>query len=240
MPWYEGPPLLTVLETTHISSDLNLADTRFPVQYVIRPQSAEYHDYRGYAGRIAGGVFKQGDPVTVLPSGFQSRIKSMETAGQIHTEAFAPMSITMTLEDEIDISRGDIIVGDSEAPMVSQDIELMVCWMGEKKLATNVRYTLKHTTKEVRCVVKSIDYKLNISNLEKIRDDKEVNMNDIARITIRTTQPLVFDPYRRNRTTGSLILIDEATNTTVGAGMIIQTPLPVNNLVGNAETDFSI
>ncbi len=240
MPWYDGQTLLSVLETTHISSDLNLTDTRLPVQYVIRPQSAEHHDYRGYAGRIAGGVFRQGDLVKVLPSGFQSRIKSLETAGESHTEAFAPMSITMTLEDEIDIGRGDMIVGDTEAPQVSQDIELMVCWMSEKKLTTNVKYAVKHTTREVRCVVKSIDYKLNINNLEKIRDDKEVHMNDIARITIRTTQPLVFDPYSRNRTTGSLILIDEATNTTAGAGMIIQAPLPVANLAGRPETDFSI
>ena len=240
MPWYDGQTLLSVLETTHISSDLNLTDTRLPVQYVIRPQSTEYHDYRGYAGRIAGGVFRQGDPVKVLPSGFQSRIKSLETAGELHTEAFAPMSITMTLEDEIDISRGDMIVGDTEAPQVSQDIEMMVCWMGEKKLAINGRYAVKHTTKEVRCVVKSIDYKLNINNLDKIRDDKEVHMNDIARITIRTTQPLVFDSYSRNRTTGSLILIDEGTNTTVGAGMIIQAPLPNANLAGRPETDYSI
>ena len=240
MPWYDGQTLLSVLETTHISSDLNLTDTRLPVQYVIRPQSTEFHDYRGYAGRIAGGVFKQGDPVKILPSGFRSRIKSLETAGESHAEAFAPMSVTMTLEDEIDIGRGDMIVGDNEAPQVSQDIEMMVCWMSEKPLTTSVKYAVKHTTREVRCVVKSIDYKLNINNLEKIRDDKEINMNDIARITIRTTSPLVFDPYSRNRTTGSLILIDEATNTTVGAGMIIQTPLSTANLAGRPETDFSI
>lgn len=224
MPWYEGETLLSVLETTHISSDLNLRESRFPVQYVIRPQSTEYHDYRGYAGRIAGGVFRQGETVKVLPSGYTSRIKSLDTQEQSHAEAFAPMSITLTLEDEIDISRGDMIVGEHDYPQVSQDIDLMVCWMGDKKLALNGRYVIRHTTKEVRCMVKSVTYKLNISNLDKISDDKDVNMNDIARITLRTTQPLVFDSYNHNRTTGSLILIDEATNATVGAGMIIASP----------------
>ena len=237
-PWYDGQTLLSMLETTHISSDLNLTDTRFPVQTVIRPQSAEYPDYRGYAGRVAGGVFRQGDAVRVLPSGFISRVKSLDTYGQHHAEAFAPMSITMTLEDEIDISRGDMIVGENESPQVSQDVEIMVCWMSEKKLALNGRYAVKHTTRDTRCVVKDIKYKLDISNLEKIRDDKNVNMNDIARITLRTTQPLVFDPYSRNRTTGSLILIDEATNSTVGAGMIIQTPPPPPS--ANPDMDFSI
>ena len=238
-PWYDGQTLLSMLETTHISSDLNLTDTRFPVQTVIRPQSAEYPDYRGYAGRVAGGVFRQGDTVKVLPSGFTSRVKSLDTYAQHHAEAFAPMSITMTLEDEIDISRGDMIVGENESPQVSQDVEIMVCWMSEKKLALNGRYAVKHTTRDARCVVKDIKYKLDISNLEKIRDDKNVNMNDIARITLRTTQPLVFDPYSRNRTTGSLILIDEATNSTVGAGMIIQTPPPPPPSA-NPDMDFSI
>ncbi len=241
MGWYDGQTLLSVLETTHISSDLNLTETRLPVQYVIRPQATEFHDYRGYAGRIAGGVFHQGEPIKVLPSGLTSRIKSLDTQGQSHVEAFAPMSVTMTLEDEIDISRGDMIVGENEYPQVSQDIEMMVCWMGEKKLALNAKYAVKHTTKEVRCVVKEIKYKLNISNLEKIYDDKDVNMNDIARITVRTTQPLVFDAYSRNRTTGSLILIDEGTNSTVGAGMIVSSiPPPNPDAVGKAPGDFSI
>jgi sulfate adenylyltransferase subunit 1 len=241
MPWYDGQTLLSMLETTHISSDLNLTDTRFPVQYVIRPHSTEYHDYRGYAGRIAGGVFRQGDAVRVLPSGLVSRIKSLDTYEEGHAEAFAPMSVTMTLEDEIDISRGDMIVGENEYPQVSQDIEMMVCWMGEKKLALNGRYALKHTTREVRCVIKDIKYKLDISTLDKVRDDKDVSVNDIARITVRTTQPLVFDPYSRNRTTGSLILIDEATNTTVGAGMILQRiPLPGSEMAEAPDRDFVI
>lgn len=241
MPWYDGQTLLSILETTHISSDLNLTDTRFPVQYVIRPQSSEFPDYRGYAGRIAGGVFRQGDTVKALPSGFVSRIKSLDLDERSHMEAFAPMSVTMTLEDEIDISRGDMIVGENDYPLVSQDIEMMVCWMGEKKLVLNGKYTVKHTTREVRCVVKEIKYKLNISNLEKIRDDKDVNMNDIARITIRTMQPLVFDPYSRNRTTGSLILIDDATNSTVGAGMIIHGPPPPgSSLIDRPDLDYAI
>jgi sulfate adenylyltransferase subunit 1 len=241
MPWYDGQTLISVLETTHIGSDQNLTESRFPVQYVIRPQSTEYHDYRGYAGQIAGGVFRQGDPVKVLPSGLVSHIKSIDTQEQSHAEAFAPMSVTMTLTDEIDISRGDMIVGENETPQVSKDIELMVCWMGEKKLGLNQKYAVRHMTREVRCVVKDIKYKLNISNLEKIRDDQNINMNDIARITIRTTQPLVFDPYSRNRITGSLILIDEGTNTTVGAGMIVQSPSPVDAYPANRpDLDYEI
>ena len=241
MPWYDGQTLLGLLETTHISSDLNLTDTRFPVQTVIRPQSAEYPDYRGYAGRVAGGVFRQGDLVKVLPSGLTSRIKSLDLYGQSHAQAFAPMSVTMTLDDEIDISRGDMIVGSDENPLVSQDIELMVCWLSDKPLAVNARYAIRHTTREARGIVKAIEYKLDISTLDKIRDDKTVGVNDIARITLRTTQPLVFDPYSRNRATGSLILIDEATNTTVGAGMILQTPAYANPVTAGAlDKDFVI
>jgi sulfate adenylyltransferase subunit 1 len=221
MPWYEGPTLLSLLETVHIANDVNLTDGRFPVEYVIRPQSTEYHDYRGYAGRIAGGVFRPGDAVTVLPSGFSSRVKSIDTfEGQLEA-AHAPMSVTLTLEDEIDISRGDMIAPSDDQPTVSQDVELMVCWLHERKLQLNGKYALKHTTRDVRCIVKSIQYKINVNTLERIEDDKSVGLNDIARITLRTTQPLFFDPYRLNRATGSLILIDEATHETVGAGMIV-------------------
>jgi len=221
MDWYEGPTLLCLLETTHISSDHNHVDVRFPVQYVIRPQSHDYHDYRGYAGRVAGGVLKPGDNVTVLPSGFTSRVKSIDTFDGSLEETFAPQSVTVTLEDEIDISRGDMIVKATGQPTVSQDVELMVCWLNEKKLAVNGKYALKHTTRDARCIVKNVLYKLNISTLEQNEDDKDIRMNDIARITIRTTQPLCYDSYSRNRITGSLILIDEATNETVGAGMIV-------------------
>ena len=221
MNWYSGKTLMNFLETVEIGSDLNQDDPRFPVQYVIRPQSAEFHDFRGYAGRIAGGVFSPGDTVTVLPSGRSSKIKSLISYQTELGSAFAPASVTMTLEDEIDISRGDMIAGNSNEPQVSQDIELMMCWMSEKKLALNGKYLLKHTTRETRCIVKEIKYRLNISNLEKETDNIEVNMNDIACVVLRTSSPLVFDSYKRNRLTGSLILIDEGTYNTVGAGMIV-------------------
>ena len=222
MPWYQGETLLYLLENIHIGSDQNHIDCRFPVQYVIRPQSTEYHDYRGYAGRIAGGVFKPGDEVTVLPSGFSSKIKSIDTYDGPLDEAFAPMSVTLTLEDDIDISRGDMIVRTNNQPAVSQDIELMVCWLNEKPMQLRGKYAIKHTTNDVRCIIKDVKYKVNINNLHRIEDDKTVNMNDIARISIRTTKLLFYDRYERNRNTGSLIIIDEATNNTVGAGMIIE------------------
>jgi len=221
MDWYQGPTLLYLLEYIHIGSDHNHIDSRFPVQYVIRPQTTEFHDYRGYAGRIAGGIFKQGDEVVVLPSGFPSRIKSIDTYDGKVDEAYAPMSVTITLENEIDISRGDMLVKQNNQPTISQDVEVMICWLNEKKLMLNGKYALKHTTKDARCIVKEIKYKMNINTLHRIEDDKSIGMNDIARITLRTTLPLFYDGYRRNRNTGSLILIDEATNETVGAGMII-------------------
>lgn len=220
MDWYPGPALLPLLETVPIETDINHTDARFPVQYVIRPQSAEFPDYRGYAGRIAGGVFRPGDTVQVLPSGFTSKVLSVDMMEKSLAEATAPLSVTLTLEDEIDISRGDMIVAQDNPPTVSQDIEIMVCWLGEKSLTIGGKYTLKHTTREVRAIVKSVDYKLDISTLDKNTESKSVSLNEIARLTLRTTQPLFFDSYKRNRTTGSVILIDEATNETVGAGMI--------------------
>jgi sulfate adenylyltransferase subunit 1 len=226
MAWYDGPTLLYLLENIHIAGDRNRADARFPVQYVIRPQSSEFHDYRGYAGRVAGGVFRAGDAVTVLPSGFTSRVKTVDAFGGPAEAAFSPMSVTLTLDDEIDISRGDMIVAADDHPQVSQDVDLMVCWFNERPLAPNGKYAVKHTTRDARAVVKAVHYKLNISTLERIGDDKSVGMNDIARVTVRTTRPLCFDAYGRNRTTGSLILIDEATNETVGAGMILGPPSP--------------
>lgn len=221
MPWYEGSTLLYSLETVHIASDLDYVNSRFPVQYVIRPQSDEYHDFRGYAGRIAGGVFKPGDEVMAMPSGFTSKIKSIETLDGQLEEAFAPMSVTMTLEDEIDISRGDMIVKPNNQPSATQDVELMICWLNEKGLQANGKYILKHTSKECRCIVKDVRYKMNINTLHRIEDDKSIGLNDIGRIQLRTTSPLFCDSYNKNRTTGSVILIDEFTNETVGAGMII-------------------
>ena len=221
MDWYEGTTLMYLLETIHIGSDRNLIDCRFPIQTVIRPQTKEHHDYRGYAGEIAGGVFKKGDDVMVLPSGFTSKIASIDTYDGEVEEAFAPMSVTMRLEDELDLSRGGMIVRENNMPEVSQDVELMLCWLNDKPLVQNGKYSIKHTTKFARCIVKEIKYKININNLHRVEDDKEIKLNDIARVSIRTTQPLFYDLYRRNRSTGSIILIDEATNETVGAGMII-------------------
>lgn len=221
MDWYEGTTLMFHLENVHISGDINHIDCRFPIQYVVRPQQDQYHDYRGYAGKIAGGVFRNGDRVLVLPSGFSSRIKSIDTFDGEVMEAFAPMSVTMLLEDEIDVSRGDMIVRENNSPQVGQDIDLMICWLNEKKLEVGNRYLLKHTSREVRCMVKDIRYKIDINTLRRNEEDKIFGMNDIGRIQLRTTSPLFFDSYRRNRNTGSLILIDEATNETVGAGMIL-------------------
>ncbi|MBK6444939.1 MAG: sulfate adenylyltransferase subunit CysN [Bacteroidetes bacterium] len=221
MDWYEGTTLMFHLENVHISGDINHIDCRFPVQYVIRPQQDEFHDYRGYSGKIAGGVFRSGDKVMVLPSGFTSRIKRIDSFDGEVMEAFAPMSVTLLLEDEIDVSRGDMIVRENNAPQVGQDIDLMLCWLHEKKLEPGNRYILRHTSREVRCMVKDIRYKIDINTLRRIEDEKVFGMNDIGRIQLRTTLPLFFDSYRRNRNTGSLILIDEATNETVGAGMIL-------------------
>ena len=221
MDWYQGSTLMYLLENIHIGSDYNHIDCRFPVQYVIRPQSDEYHDYRGYAGRIAGGIFKPGDEVAVLPSGFTSKIKSIDTEQGSLEEAFAPMSVTLTLEDDIDVSRGDMLVRENNQPNVEQDIDIMLCWLNDKKMVQNGKYALKHTSNDVRCIIKDVKYKVDINTLHRIEDDKSVAMNEIARVSIRTTKPLLFDKYTRNRSTGSLILIDEGTNETVGAGMII-------------------
>lgn len=221
MKWYEGPTLMYLLETIHVAGDQNHIDCRFPVQTVIRPQSTQYHDYRGYAGRIAGGIFRKGDKVMVLPSGLTSIIKSIDTYNGTLEEAFSPDSVTLQLEDDIDVSRGDMLVRENNVPQVGQDIELMICWMNEKPLQINGKYAIKHTTREIRCVIKEIKYRVNVNNLHRDENDKNIKVNDIGRIKIRTTAPLFYDAYKRNRNTGSLILIDENTHETVGAGMII-------------------
>jgi len=221
MEWYEGSTLLYLLENVHIASDNNHIDCRFPVQYVIRPQSDLNHDYRGYAGRIAGGIFKPGDEVMVLPSGFSSKIKSIDTYDGPVEEAFAPMSVTITLEDDLDISRGDMLVRPHNQPEVSQDVEVIMCWLNNNPLNPSSKYILSHTSKDVKAIIKEINYKIDINTLHRIEDDKNIRMNDIARMKLRTTQPLFYDSYGRNRNTGSLILIDEATKVTVAAGMII-------------------
>ena len=221
MDWYEGSTLMHLLENIHIGSDQNHVDCRFPVQFVVRPQSKEFPDYRGYAGRIEGGVFKPGDDVTVLPSGFTSKIKSIDTFDGEVKEAFSPMSVCMTLEDDIDISRGDMLVRENNKPTIEQDIDVMICWMNEKKMIPRGKYTIRHTSQTARCIIKEVKYKMDINTLHRNEEDREIGLNDIGRITIRTTKPLFFDSYRRNRNTGSIILVDEATNETVAAGMII-------------------
>ncbi len=221
MPWYKGSPLLYTLETVYIGSDANHVDPRLPVQTVIRPNSDAHHDFRGFAGRIAGGVFKPGDEVVALPSGFSSRIKSIHGPDGELPEAFSPMSVAITLEDEIDLSRGDQLAKANNQPQVSQTIDAMVCWFSEKPLQPNGKYLIRHTTREAKCAIKAIRYKVNINTLHKEEGEVTLGMNDIGRIQIRSSVPLVFDAYRRNRTTGSFILIDEFSHATVGAGMIL-------------------
>lgn len=222
-PWYEGPSLLHHLEHVHIASDRNLVDVRFPVQYVIRPQSTTVTDYRGYAGQVASGVLKPGDEVMVLPSGMTSTISAIDTADGPVDEAFPPMSVTVRLRDEIDISRGDMICRPHNAPAVAQDVEAMICWMDETApLRVGAKYTIKHTTRTARTVVRGLQYRLDVNTLHRDEDAPGLSLNEIGRVKLRTTVPLLADEYRRNRTTGGFILIDETTNRTVGAGMIIE------------------
>ncbi len=226
MPWYKGSPLLHHLENVHIASDRNLVDARFPVQWVVRPQSQsqEHHDYRGYAGSIAGGVMRKGDEVVILPSGFSSKITKIETHDGELDEAFSPMSVTLHLEDDVDVSRGDMIARPNNRPFVGQDLEAMICWMDERPLSPKGRYAIKHTTKWARTVVQSIAYRLDINTLHREEGIQQLKLNDIGRISLRTTAPLAYDEYKRNRTTGSFILVDEATNNTVAAGMLLPEP----------------
>ncbi len=222
MNWYEGATLIYYLENVHIGSDWNLIDTRFPVQMVIRPNNDDFHDYRGYAGRVAGGVMKKGDEVMLLPSGFTSAIQRIDTYKGEVKEAFPPMSVTILLNNDLDLSRGDMIVRPNNQPKVTQDLDLMICWFNQDKpLQLRGKYTIRHTTQEARCVVKEVRYRLDINTLHRDLDNPAIQMNDIARIAIRTTKPLFTDPYRKNRITGSIVLIDEGTNNTVAAGMII-------------------
>jgi len=222
MDWYEGSTLMYYLENVHIASDHNFIDPRFPIQSVIRPYNDEFHDYRGYAGRIAGGSFKTGDSILALPSGFSSEITKIIGPSGEQEIAFPPQSVTFLLKDDIDISRGDMIVRENNKPDIGQDIDLMVCWFDNfKPLTLNGKYLIRQTTQDARCIIKEIRYKLDINTLSRNKEDLQIKMNDIARIQIRTTKPLFTDAYRKNRITGSVIIIDEATNNTVGAGMVI-------------------
>jgi sulfate adenylyltransferase subunit 1 len=221
MPWYQGPSLLYHLETVYIGSDANHVDARFPVQWVIRPHSDKWHDFRGYAGRVAGGVFKPGDEVMVLPSGFTSRIEKIHMEEKELAEAFHPHSCVITLKDEIDISRGDMLVKPNNRPHVEQDINAMICWFSEKRpLRAGDKLLLLHTSREVKAIVKAIQYKVNVNTLHKIEDDPVVRLNEIARVHLRVASPLFFDEYGRNRITGSIILVDPFTNETLAGGMI--------------------
>jgi sulfate adenylyltransferase large subunit len=224
MPWYDGPSLLHHLEHLHIASDRNLIDVRFPVQYVIRPHASsdpELHDYRGYAGQVAGGVLKPGDEVLHMPSGFGTRIKRIELAGQEVAEAFPPMSVTLLLDDDVDISRGDLICRPNNRPAAAQDIEGMVCWMSaERPLAPRSRLIVKHTTRTVKAIVTDLNYRIDVNTLHRDESAGQLGLNEIGRVRMRLTQPVFADPYSRNRLTGGMILIDEAANTTVGTVMI--------------------
>ena len=221
MPWYHGSTLMYHLETVHISSDYNHIDCRFPVQSVIRPHTLDNQDYRGFTGRIDGGVFKPGDRVKTLPSGFVSTIKTIELGGEQIAEAFAPMSVTMTLQDEIDTSRGDMIVRENNVPEVGQDLEVLVTWMSSNPLQARTKVVIKHTTNQCMGMVKELKYKIDINTLHRLQDIDTLAMNDIGRISLRTAKPLFYDAYKKNRQTGSIIIIDEQTNETIGAGMII-------------------
>jgi bifunctional enzyme CysN/CysC len=225
MDWYDGPSLLHHLEEVYIASDRNLIDCRFPVQYVIRPKSNAHHDYRGYAGMVAGGVFKPGDDVVVLPSGFTSTIRAIETGDGPVDEAFPPMSVTITLDDDVDVSRGDMICRPHNHASCGQDIDAMVCWLTDRStLRAGAKLAIKHTTRSARALVRELLYRLDVNELHRDEHADALVLNEIGRITLRTTAPVFFDEYRRNRTTGSFILIDETTNNTVGAGMILGEP----------------
>ena len=226
MPWYDGPSLLHHLEHVHIASDRNLHDPRFPVQYVIRPHAAtdaQLHDYRGYAGQVAGGVFKPEDEVLHLPSGFTTRVRRIETAGTEIAEAFAPMSVTLLLDDDVDISRGDMICRPNNRPEVTQDIDAMVCWMSsDVALARRSRLIVKHTSRTVKAIVTDLQYRIDVNTLHRDESATRLGLNEIGRVRLRLTQPIFCDPSARNRTTGGLILVDESTNATVGAAMITE------------------
>jgi len=220
-PWYQGPTLLYHLEHVYVGGEENHVDARFPVQWVIRPMSDEWHDFRGYAGRVAGGVFKPGDAVTVLPSGFTTHVKAIHGPGGELPEAFAPQSVCLTLTDEIDISRGDILVKANNPPRASQDIEAMICWFSSTPMPPRAMWIVRHTTLETKALVQEVKYHVDINTLHKVENVDSFRMNDIGRISLRTAAPLIHDSYQRNRITGSLILIDPNTNETVAAGMIV-------------------
>ena len=220
MPWYNGPSLLEHLEQVPVSQDFNLDDSRFPVQYVIRPHTHEHHDYRGYAGKVISGIYRKGDKVIVLPSGQTSTVKSVELGGKVLEEAFAPQSVVLQLEDDVDISRGDVIVKQEEELDVTKEFEALVCWMDAKALKPGAKLLLRHNATETRAVIRQIQYKVDVNTLDRIEDVDQVQLNDVCRVQVRTATPLLVDPYLKNRSNGGFILVDETSYTTVGAGMV--------------------
>ncbi|WP_125567995.1 sulfate adenylyltransferase subunit 1 [Nocardioides baekrokdamisoli] len=220
MDWYKGPTLMHHLEHVHVASDRDYRDVRFPVQYVIRPKSDQHHDYRGYGGTVAGGVLKPGDEIVVLPSGMTTTIEAIDLFGEELDAAYPPMSVTIRLKDDVDVSRGDMIARIHNAPVPKQDIDAMICWMSTTPLQPRQKLAIKHTTRTARALVKDIQYRLDVNTLHRDPDATTLSLNEIGRIHLRTTTPLLADVYAQNRTTGSFILIDEATGITVGAGMI--------------------
>lgn len=220
MPWYSGPSLLEHLEQVPVSQDFNLDDSRFPVQYVIRPHTHEHHDYRGYAGKVISGIYRKGDKVIVLPSGQTSTVKSVELGGKVLEEAFAPQSVVLQLEDDVDISRGDVIVKQEEELDVTKEFEALVCWMDAKALKPGAKLLLRHNATETRAVIRQIQYKVDVNTLDRIEDVDQVQLNDVCRVQVRTATPLLVDPYLKNRSNGGFILVDETSYTTVGAGMV--------------------
>jgi sulfate adenylyltransferase large subunit len=221
MPWYKGGPLLHYLENVHIASDRDLINCRFPVQWVIRPQSDEHHDYRGYAGQVAAGVFKVGDEVAAMPSGLTSKIKSIRLGDKPLDLAGPPMSVSIELEDDIDISRGDMLCRPNNRPDAKQDIDAMVVWMSDQPLQLRKKYAIKQTSRTARCMFNALQYRINVSTLHREEGVEQLALNEIGRVQLRTTVPLLCDPYRQARLTGSFVIVDEATNVTVGAGMIL-------------------
>jgi sulfate adenylyltransferase subunit 1 len=221
MNWYNGKTFLNLLETIEIKKNKNPDNKRFPVQTIIRPHTTEYHDYRGYAGRVAGGVFRQGDEITVLPSLRKSKIKNINVSGRSLIETISGESVTISLEDQIDIGRGDMLVSSDDLPVISQDINLMICWFNEHPMKVGGKYLIRLNSNEAGCIIKSVNYRMNINNLEKDYKNTTIYMNDIADINIKTSKPIFFDSYKKNNITGSMIFIDEATNETVAAGMIV-------------------
>lgn len=220
-PWYKGETLLHLLEQVPLKEGLEKQPFRFPVQYVVRPQTAEWPDYRAYAGRIASGTIKVGDEVTVLPSHTRSKVSRIDEGTNTINEAQAPQSVSISLEDDVDVSRGSQIVKTSELPLEGQQVSLLVCWLNHRPLQLRKKYIIRHTTDELQGMVTNVEYKVNINTLENVQGDNNINMNDIAKVTLRVSKPLSYDLYANNRTTGSLIFIDEGTNETVGAGMIV-------------------